>query len=70
VSATLPPGYWRHADQARFGRRRLLLEQLLAEFAAEGPVAIARARAMRTTTYLKLCACLLGPADEADEDAA
>jgi hypothetical protein len=52
---------WRHAHQARFGRRRLLVEQLVAEFEAEGAVAIERARVMRPTTYLKLAACLVGP---------
>lgn len=66
MSAKLPPGYWRHANEARFGRRRLRLEQILAEFEAEGPIAIERARAMRPTTYLKLVACLLGPGDGED----
>jgi hypothetical protein len=66
VSARLPPGYWRHGNEARFRRRRLRLEQILAEFEADGAVAIERARAMRPTTYLKLAACLLGPADPED----
>ena len=67
MTARLPPGYWRHGNQARFGRRRLKLEQILAEFEAEGPVAIARARAMRPGLYLTLSACLLGPPEDADE---
>lgn len=69
MSPRLPNGWWRHRTEARFPRRRRGLERALAEFEAEGRIAVERLRAMRPATYLKLAACLLGGSREADERA-
>lgn len=67
MSPRLPNGWWRHRTEARFPRRRRGLERALAEFEAEGSIAVERLRAMRPSTYLKLAACLLGGTHEAED---
>ena len=59
---------WRHLGAGRPGRRALLVERLIADFEANGPVAFARARASHTATYLKLAAAWLGSEGAAADD--